>query len=55
MSLIRYNPQVTMMELRPQPEWQLRQSQGAQDEEEQEGNIQRERLMARRQKRARQV
>ena len=55
MALIRYNPQVTMMQMRPQPDWQLRKSEGARDEEEQEGDEQRERLMARRRKRVRQV
>ena len=55
MAFIRYNPQVTMMEVRPQPHWRLRQSEGARDEEEQEGDEQRERLMARRQKRVRHV
>ena len=51
MALIRYN----MMEVRRQPEWRLRQSEGARDQEEQEGEEQRERLMARRRKRVRQV
>ena len=50
MALIRYNPQVNMMEVRPQPGWRLRQSEGTRDEEEQEGDEQRERLMARRRK-----
>ena len=51
MTLITYNPQVTVIEVRPQPDWRLRQSGGARDEEEQEGNEQRERLMAGRRKR----
>ena len=32
MALIRCNPQVTMMELQPQPDWQVPQSEGARDE-----------------------
>ena len=55
MALTRYNPQVTMMEVRPQPDWRLRQSEGARDGEEREGDQQSERLMAYRQKRVRQV
>ena len=55
MALIRYHPQVTMMEVRPQPDGLLRQWDGAQDEEEQEGIEQRERLMARRRKKVRQI
>ena len=55
MALIRYNPQITEMEVRPQPDWWLRQSERARDEEEQEGHEQRERLMARRCKRIRQI
>ena len=55
MALSRYNPQVTMMEMRPQPDWRLRQSGGARDEEEQGDDEQRERLMARRRKRVRQI
>ena len=51
MAVIRYNPQVKMMEVRPQPDSWLRQSEGARDEGEQEGDEQRERLMARRRKR----
>ena len=55
MALIRYNPQVTMMQVRPQPDWRLQQSEGTRDEEKQEGNEQRERLMARRRKRVRHI
>ena len=50
MALPRYNPQVTVMEVRPQSDWRIRQSEVARDEEEQEGNEQREHLMARRRK-----
>ena len=32
MALIGYNPQVTMMEVQPQPDWRLRQSEEARDE-----------------------
>ena len=55
MKLIRYNPQVTMMEVRPQPDWRLRQSDEVGDEEEQAGEEQRNRLVARRRKRVPQV
>ena len=55
MALIRYNPQVTMMEVQLQPDWRQRQSEGARDEEEQEGDEHRVRLMARRRKRVQQV
>ena len=55
MALVRYNAQVTMMEVRPQPDWRLWQSEGARDEEEQEGHEQRERLMARSRKGVRQI
>ena len=34
-ALVRYSPQVTMMEVRPQPDWRLRQLEGTRDEEEQ--------------------
>ena len=50
MALLRYNPQITEMEAGPQPDWRLRQS-----EEEHEGDEQRERLMAHRRKRNRQI
>ena len=55
MALIMYNPQVTTMEVRPQPDWRLRQSEEAGEEEGQVGDEQRERLMARRWKKERQV
>ena len=55
MAFIRYNTQVNMMEVRPQPDWRLRQSEGARNEEEQEGEEQMDCLMARRRKRVRQI
>ena len=55
MALIRYNPQISEGEVQPQPDWRLRQSGGTRDEEEQEGDEQRGRLMARRRKRIRQI
>ena len=55
MALIRYRRQVTRMEVRPQPDWRLQQSEEQRDEEGQVGDEQRERLMARRRKRVRQV
>ena len=55
MALIRYKLHVTMMEVRPQPDWRLRQSDETRDDEEQVGDEQRERLMACRRKTVRQV
>ena len=55
MALIRYNPQITEMEVRTQPDWRQRRSEGERDVEEQEGEKQRERLMARIRKRIRQI
>ena len=55
MALIRYNPQITKMEVQTQPDWRQRQSEGAREVEEREGEEQRERLMARRRKRIRQI
>ena len=55
MQLIRYNPQVSTMEVRPQPDWRLRQSEDAGDAAGQAGDEQRKCLMARRRKRVRQV
>ena len=55
MALIRYNPQITEVEVRPNPDWRLRQSEGTRNEEEQWGGEQRERLMVRRRKRSRQI
>ena len=51
MSLIRYNPKITEMEVRKQPDWRPRRSEGETEVEEREGGEQRERLMARRQER----
>ena len=55
MALIRYHPQITEMEVRPQPDWRLRQWEGTRDEDGQEGDEPRERLMARRPKIFRQI
>ena len=55
MALIRYNPQITEMEVRTQPDWRQRRSEGKREVEEREGEEQRERLMARRRKRIRQI
>ena len=55
MALIRYNPQFTEMEVRTQPYLRQRQSEGVREVEEREREEQRERLMARRQKRIRQI
>ena len=55
MALIRYNLQITEMEVRPQPDWRQRQTEGAREVEEREGGEQRERLMARTRKRLRQI
>ena len=55
MALIRYNQQVTEMEVRTQPCWQPRRLEGERDVEEGEGEEQRERLKARRRKIIRQI
>ena len=55
MPLIRYNPQITEMEVRTQPDWRQRQPEGAREEEERGEEEQRGRLMARRRKRIRQI
>ena len=55
MALIRYNPQITETELRTQPDWRQRRSEGERDVEEREGEELRERLMARRLKGIRQI
>ena len=55
MALIRYNPQITEIEVQTQPDWRQRQSQGAREVEEREGEEQRERLMERRRERIRQI
>ena len=44
-----------MMEVQPQPDWLLQQSEGPRDEVEQDGDEQRERMMVRRRKRVGQV
>ena len=55
MTLIRYNPQVTTMDVRSQPDWRLRQSEEAGHQARQAGDEQEERLMARKRKRVRQA
>ena len=55
MALIRYNPKITEMEVRKQPDWRPRRSERATEVEEREGEEQRERLMARRRGRIRQI
>ena len=55
MTLIKDNPEVATMDVRPKPEWRPRQSEGAGDEAGQAGDEQRERLIVRRRKRVRQV
>ena len=55
MALIMYNPQITEMEVRKQPDWGQRQCEGAREVEEREGEEQRDRLMARRWKRIPQI
>ena len=55
MTLIRYNPQVTTMDVRPQPDWRVRRSEEAGEEAGQAGNERKESLMARRRKTVRQT
>ena len=55
MALIRYSSHVKVMEVRPQPDWRLRQTEGADGEAGDAVDEQKERLMARRRKRIRQV
>ena len=55
MALIRYNPQITDMEVQTQPNWRQGQLEGAREVEEREGEEQRERVMARRRKRSWQI
>ena len=55
MALIRYNPKITEMEVRRRPDWQPRRSGGETGMEDRERDEQRERLMARRRKRIRQI
>ena len=54
MALIRYNPKITEMEVRKQPDWRPRRSGGETEVEEREVEEQRERVMARRRRRIRQ-
>ena len=55
MALIRYNPQIMEIEVRKLPDWRPRRSEGEKEVAEREGAEQRERLMARRRKRVRQI
>ena len=55
MALIRYNPQITEVDVRTQPDWRQRRSKGKRDVEGREGEEQREHLMARIRKRIRQI
>ena len=55
MALIRYNPQITEMEVRKQPNWRPRRWQGEREVQEREGEERRERSMARRWKRIQQI
>ena len=55
MVLIRYNPQITVMEVRRQPDWRPRRSEGEMQVEEREGEEQRRCLMTRRRKRIWQI
>ena len=55
MALIRYNPRITEMEVRKQPDWRPRRSEGETEVEEREGEEQRERLMARRRRKIWQI
>ena len=54
MALIRYNPKISEMEVRKQPDWRPRRSGGETEVEDREGEEQRERLMARGRRRIRQ-
>ena len=55
MALIRYNPKITEMEVRRRPDWRPRRSGGETGMEDREGDEQRDRLMARRRERIRQI
>ena len=55
MALIRYNPKITEMEVRRRPDWRPRRSGGETGMEDTEGEEQRDRLMARRRRRIRQI
>ena len=54
-ALIRYNPKITEMEVRKQPDWPPRRSGGETGLEDRDGEEQRDRLMARRRGRIRQI
>ena len=54
MALIRYNPRITEMEVRKQPDWRPRRSECETEVEGREGEERREPLMARRRRRIRQ-
>ena len=55
MALIRYNPKITEMKVRRRPDWRPRRSGGETGLEDREGDEQRNRPMARRRKRIRQI
>ena len=55
MTLIRYNPKITAMEVRKQPDSRPRRCEAETEVEEREGEERRERLLARRRKRIRQI
>ena len=55
MAMIRYNPQITEMEVQTQPDWRQRRSEGEREVEEPQGEEHGERLMARRRKRIRHI
>ena len=55
MALIRYDPKITEMEVRRRPDWRPRRSGGETGMEDREGEEQRDRLMARRRRRIRQI
>ena len=55
MALIRYNPEITEMEVRRRPDWRPRRSGGETGMEDREGEERRDRLMARRQRSIRQI
>ena len=55
MALIRYNPKITEMEVRRRPDWRPRRSGGETGMEDREEEEQRDRLIARRRRRIRQI
>ena len=55
MALIRYNLKITEMEVRRRPDWRPRRSGGGTGMEDREGEEPRDRLMARRRRRIRQI